>query len=111
LTQDADGSVSGSITISTFRLRVEYEAGIGNGMNDATGAFSAVYPIPPDTPGGSHSVTVSSLDINGDPVTAVAYFSIDDNGTVTAISYDAPTPDPSVAPTDVAAVAVPTFTG
>jgi hypothetical protein len=80
---------------------------IGNGVNDANGAFSAVYPIPPDTPGGSHSVTVSSLDTNGDPVTAVAYFSIDDNGTVTAISYDAPTPDPTTA----AVVAVPTFTG
>jgi hypothetical protein len=91
---------------------------IGNGVNDDTGAFSAVYPIPADTPGGSHSVTVSSLDINGDPVTAVAYFSIDDNGTVTAISYDAPTPDPTavgaeeaVAEKAVALVAVPTFTG
>jgi hypothetical protein len=83
---------------------------IGAGVNDANGAFSAVYPIPPDTPGGSHSVTVSSLDINGDPVTAVAYFSIDDSGTVTAISYEAPTPDPRAAAA-VAAVVVPAFTG
>lgn len=83
---------------------------IGAGVNDANGAFSAVYPIPPDTPGGPHSVTVSSLDTNGDPVTAVAYFSIDDSGTVTAISYDAPTPDPRAAAA-AAAVVVPAFTG
>jgi hypothetical protein len=79
---------------------------IGAGVNDASGAFSASYPVPADTPGGSHSVTVSSTDSAGDPVTAVAYFSLDDSGTVTAISYDAPTP---AAP--AAVVAVPTFTG
>lgn len=65
---------------------------IGAGVNDANGAFSATYPVPPDTPGGPHSVTVTSLNTAGQEVSAVAYFTLDDNGTVTAISYDGPTP-------------------
>ena len=80
---------------------------IGNGLNDANGAFSATYPVPGNTPGGPHSVTVSSLDINGQPVSAAAWFTLDDNGVVTAISYEGPTPPAATA----AKVAVPSFTG
>ena len=71
---------------------------IGAGVNDANGAFSASYPVPPDTPGGPHSVTVTSLNTAGQEVSAVAYFTLDDNGTVTAISYDGPTPPAAMPP-------------
>ena len=74
---------------------------IGAGVNDANGAFSATYPVPPNTPGGPHSVTVTSLNTAGQEVSAVAYFTLDDNGTVTAISYDGPT----------APAATPSYTG
>jgi hypothetical protein len=77
---------------------------IGNGVNDANGAFSATFPVPGNTPGGPHSVTVTSLNSSGQPVSAVAWFTLDDNGTVTAISYDGPTPPAPV-------VATPSFTG
>lgn len=74
---------------------------IGAGVNDANGAFSATYPIPGDTPAGPHSVTVTSLNTADQEVSAVAWFTLDANGTVTAISYDGPT----------GAAASPRFTG
>jgi len=74
---------------------------IGAGVNDANGAFSAVYPVPADTPAGPHSVTVTSLNTAGQEVSAVAWFTLDANGTVTAISYEGPT----------AAAASPSYTG
>jgi hypothetical protein len=74
---------------------------IGAGVNDANGAFSATYPIPGDTPAGPHSVTVTSLNTADEEVSAVAWFTLDANGIVTAISYDGPT----------AAAASPRFTG
>lgn len=55
-------------------------------------------------------MTVSSLDINGQPVSAVAWFTLDDNGVVTAISYEGPTPAATAAAT-AAKVAVLSFTG
>jgi hypothetical protein len=89
---------------------------IGAGVNDANGAFAATYPVPGDTPGGPHSVTVTSLDAAGQPVSATAWFTLDANGTVTAISYEGPTPDapsddPSDTPSNAPVVARPAFTG
>lgn len=76
---------------------------IGAGVNDADGRFSAVYPLPADTPAGSHSVTVTSLNPADTEVSAVAWFTVDDNGIVTAISYEGPTA--------AATAATPRFTG
>jgi hypothetical protein len=45
---------------------------IGAGVVGPTGSFSASYPIPPNTPGGAHSVTVTSLNLAGEEVSAVA---------------------------------------
>lgn len=59
---------------------------IGSGTVDENGAFSATYPIPANTPDGGHSVTVSSLDPDGNPVSAVGYFELE-GGVVTGISY------------------------
>lgn len=64
---------------------------LGLGINDATGSFSAVYPLPADTPAGPHSVTVTSTNTAGETVEATAWFTLDANGTVTAISYEGPT--------------------
>ena len=83
---------------------------IGAGVNEADGSFSAVYPMPADTPAGPHSVTVTSLNTAGQVVSAVAYFTLDANGTVTAISYEGPTPEAPAAEAP-AAVARPSFTG
>jgi len=63
---------------------------IGAGVVGATGSFSASYPIPPNTPGGAHSVTVTSLNLAGEEVSAVAWFYLDENGTVVGTSYDGP---------------------
>lgn len=63
---------------------------IGAGVVSPAGTFSASYPIPPNTPAGSHSVTVTSLNTAGEEVTAVAYFYIDESGTVLGVSYDGP---------------------
>lgn len=80
---------------------------IGQGNTDDEGSFTNTSPLPADTPGGSHSVTVASTAPDGTAVEGVAYFTIDDNGVVTAISYDAATP---LAPA-TAAAATPQFTG
>ena len=63
---------------------------IGAGIVGPAGTFSASYPIPPNTPAGSHSVTVTSLNTAGEEVSAVAYFFIDESGTVLGVSYDGP---------------------
>lgn len=64
---------------------------IGVGVVSPAGTYSASYPIPPKTLTGSHSVTVTSLLPAGEEVTAVAYFFIDESGTVLGVSYDGPT--------------------
>ncbi len=74
---------------------------IGNGSNDPNGAFSATYPVPANTPAGPHSVTVTSLNTADEVVSAAAWFTLNDNGVVTAISFDGPT----------AAAAKPSYTG
>jgi LPXTG-motif cell wall-anchored protein len=62
---------------------------IGTGVVDQNGGFAATYPIPADTPNGGHSVTVDSLDPDGNPVSAVGYFNLE-GGVVTGVSYEAP---------------------
>ena len=74
---------------------------IGAGVTDVNGAFSAVYPVPANTPAGPHSVTVTSVNTADQVVTAAAWFTVDANGIVTAISFEGPTP----------AAASPRFTG
>lgn len=63
---------------------------IGAGTVGPTGSFSASYPIPPNTPAGAHSVTVTSLNTSGEEVSAMAWFYLDENGTVLGVSYDGP---------------------
>jgi len=63
---------------------------IGTGVVGATGLFSASLPIFRNTPGGAHSVTVTSLNLAGEVVSAVAWFYLDENGTVVGTSYDGP---------------------
>lgn len=63
---------------------------IGAGVVGPRGSFSASYPIPSDTPPGAHSVTVTSLNASGEEVSAVAWFYVDESGTVLGVSYDGP---------------------
>lgn len=62
---------------------------IGTGKVNENGGFSASYPIPADTPDGGHSVTVDSLDTEGNPVSAVGYFNLE-GGVVSGISDTTP---------------------
>jgi LPXTG-motif cell wall-anchored protein len=62
---------------------------IGTGIVSQSGTFAASYPIPADTPDGGHSVTVDSLDTDGNPVSAVGYFNLA-GGVVTGISDTTP---------------------
>ena len=68
---------------------------IGAGITDNIGEFDAVLTIPGETPGGSHYAVVNGLDPSGNVVEDIAWFSLDDNGLVTAISYSGPTEDPT----------------
>ncbi|MBU3701391.1 MAG: hypothetical protein FGM58_05005 [Acidimicrobiia bacterium] len=90
---DAQVPVSGSNLLPgapyTVVLRSD-PVQIGAGFVGPAGTFSASYPIPPNTPAGSHSVTVTSLNTAGEEVSAVAYFLLDENGTVLGVSYDGP---------------------
>ena len=62
---------------------------IGTGIVDENGGFAASYPIPANTPDGGHSVTVDSLDTEGNPVSAVGYFNLE-GGIVSGISDTTP---------------------
>jgi LPXTG-motif cell wall-anchored protein len=70
---------------------------IGTGIVDKDGSFSATYPIPANTPDGGHSVTVTSLDANGNPVSAVGYFNLE-GGVVVGVSFTNPFPTTPVLP-------------
>jgi LPXTG-motif cell wall-anchored protein len=62
---------------------------IGTGIVDENGGFAASYPIPANTPDGGHSVTVDSLDTQGNPVSAVGYFNLQ-GGVVAGVSDTTP---------------------
>jgi len=68
---------------------------LATGFADANGNFSQYVTIPANTPAGSHAITVSGIDANGNPVERSVYFSLNANGEVTAISTTEPTPDPT----------------
>ena len=70
---------------------------LGDGVVDAQGLFGGTYLLPADLAPGAHDVTVATVDASGNPLLIQAWFSIDSSGTVTAISYDGPTPDTSSA--------------
>jgi Right handed beta helix region len=70
---------------------------LGDGVVDAQGLFGGTYLLPADLAPGAHDVTVTTVDASGNPLLVQAWFSIDSSGTVTAISYDGPTPDTSSA--------------
>ena len=69
---------------------------LATGFADADGNFSRYVTIPADTPAGSHAITVSGTDANGNPVERSLYFSLDASGSVTAISNTERTPDPTM---------------
>lgn len=68
---------------------------IGSGTTDSSGSFTNTSPLPANTPAGSHSVTVNSKAPDGTNVSSVGYFSVGEDGVVTAISYKSRTPAPS----------------
>jgi len=68
---------------------------LATGFADANGNFSQYVTIPADTPAGSHAITVTGTDLNGNPIEKSLFFSINADGVVTAVSSDAPTPDPT----------------
>ena len=71
---------------------------IGAAVTDASGDTDVVGTIPGDTPAGRHSVTLESVNPEGLVVTATAYFWLDANGTVTAVTPQGPTPAPHATP-------------
>lgn len=70
---------------------------IGTAITNGAGDADVVGTIPGDTPAGRHTVTLDSVDPDGNLVAAQAWFTLDDNGTVTAVSYTGPTPVPGSA--------------
>ena len=68
---------------------------LATGFADANGNFSQYVTIPADTPAGSHAITVTGTDLNGNPIAKSLFFSINADGVVTAISSDGPTPEPT----------------
>lgn len=70
---------------------------IGSGVADANGAFGGTFTLPSDLEAGAHDVTLSFTQADGTAGSVSAWFSIDESGTVTAVSYDGPTADPTSA--------------
>jgi len=70
---------------------------IGSGVADANGAFGGTFTLPSDLEAGAHDVTLSFTQADGTAGSVSAWFSIDESGTVTAVSYDGPTADPTAA--------------
>ncbi|MSZ89647.1 MAG: LPXTG cell wall anchor domain-containing protein [Actinobacteria bacterium] len=79
-----------------FEVVVHSETTIlGSGIVDPTGLFGGTYTLPASLGAGSHDVTATATDPTGNPITLNMWFSLDNNGTITAVNNDGPTPDPT----------------
>ena len=91
-------SGAGALPGSPFEVVVHSSTTvIGSGVAGADGAFGGTFVLPANLEAGAHDVTMTFTNFDGSPGTASAWFSIDDSGTVTAVSYDGPTSDPITA--------------
>ncbi len=89
-------SLTGLTPASAVEVTIHSEPIVlATGFADANGNFSQYVTIPADTPAGSHAITVTGTDLNGNPMAKSLFFSINADGVVTAISSDGPTPEPT----------------
>ena len=88
-----EGLLPGSTYTSTVRSTPRV---VGTGRVGADGSFSDTIAIPADIEVGSHELTVSGISAEGLEVTAKAWFNVNANGTIGAISTTGPVGDASV---------------
>lgn len=80
---------------------------IGATVTDSVGDAEVDATIPADTSPGAHSITAESLDAAGELVSSIVWFTIGDDGLVTAISADGPTPGPAADDSGSAGMSLP----